>query len=104
MKKKCGSGAGARNIRAGKGFTLFVSNENVDDMIRIISSLQNSGLLIDGVTDKVKDEIKKQEGRDLVGLMAPMADSLVVSSAFSMLGSMFEKGVSETEKRQFFCY
>ena len=104
MKKKCGSGAGARIIRAGKRFTLFVSNENVDDMIRIISSLQNSGLLIDGVTDKVKNEIKKQEGRDLVGLMAPMAASLIVSSAFSMLGSMFEKGVSETEKRQFFCY
>ena len=36
-------------IRAEKGFTLVISNEDMDDIIRIIKSLENSGLLIDGV-------------------------------------------------------
>ena len=35
------SGAGARVIRARKGFTLIISNEDMDDIIRIIKSLEN---------------------------------------------------------------
>ena len=34
-------------------------------------------VLIDGVTETVKDEIKKQEGRFLEALLAPLATSLV---------------------------
>ena len=49
-------------MSGGKGFTLFISNEDMNDIIKIIKSLENSGILIDGVTDTVKDEIKKQEG------------------------------------------
>ena len=52
-------------MRAGKGFTLFISNEDMNDIIKIIKSLEDSGVLIDGVTQTVKDEIKKQEGRFL---------------------------------------
>ena len=41
---------------AGKGFTLFISNEDMDDIIRIINSLEDSRVLIDGVTETVKHE------------------------------------------------
>ena len=51
------SGKGA--VRAGKGFTLFISNEDMNDIIKIIKSLEDSGVLIDGVTETVKHEIKK---------------------------------------------
>ena len=35
----------------------------MDDIINIVKSLEKSGLLIDGATETVKHEIKKQEGR-----------------------------------------
>ena len=56
VRKVSGKGA----VRAGKGFTLFISNKNMDDISKIVESLENSGLLIDGATETVKHEIKKQ--------------------------------------------
>ena len=39
------SGKGA--VRAGKGFTLFISNEGVNDTMKFIKSLEDSCVLID---------------------------------------------------------
>ena len=33
---------GKRMVRAGKWFTLFVSNKDMDDIIKIVESLENS--------------------------------------------------------------
>ena len=46
------SGKGA--VRAGKGFNLFISNEDMNDVIKIIKSLEDSGVLIDGVAETVR--------------------------------------------------
>ena len=46
-------------MRAAKGFTLFISNVDMNDTIKIIKSLEDSGVFIDGVTETVKHEIKK---------------------------------------------
>ena len=48
-------------VRAGKGFTLFISNEDRNNIIKVIKSLEDSTVLIDGITETVKHEIKKQE-------------------------------------------
>ena len=40
-------------LRAGKGFTLFISNQDMNDIIKIIKSLQDSGVLINRVTETV---------------------------------------------------
>ena len=53
------SGKGA--VRAGKGFTLFILNEDIDDIINTVKSLDNSGVLIDGVTEAVKHKKKKRK-------------------------------------------
>ena len=53
------SGKGA--LRAGKGFTLFISNEDMNGIIKITKSLEDSGVLIDGVTETVKDGIKNKK-------------------------------------------
>ena len=45
-------------MRAGKGFTLLISNKDMNDIIKIVKSLKDSGVLIDGVTETVKHEIK----------------------------------------------
>ena len=64
-------------MRAGKGFTLFISNEDMNDIIKMIKSLEDSGVLIDGVTETLKTEIKKREGGFLGALLAPLIASLV---------------------------
>ena len=46
--KKSGKGA----VRAGRGFTLFISNDDMNDFIKIIKLLEDSGVLTDGVTDQ----------------------------------------------------
>ena len=48
-------------VRSGNRFFLFISNEDMNDIIKIIRSLEDSGLLTDGFTETVKHEIKKQE-------------------------------------------
>ena len=47
------SGKGA--VRAGKRFTLLISNEDMKNIIETIKSLEDSGVLIDGVTKTVND-------------------------------------------------
>ena len=53
-------------------------NEDMNDIIKIRKSLEDSSVLIDGVTGTVKDEIKKkQEGIFLGALLAPLSTSFV---------------------------
>ena len=63
-------------VRAGKGFILFISNEDMNEIIKIIKSSEDSGILFDGVTEAVKHEIKK-EGGFLGALLASLVASLV---------------------------
>ena len=43
-----------RAVRGLKGFTLFILNGDMNDIIKFIKSLENSDLLIDSVTETVK--------------------------------------------------
>ena len=45
--------------RAGKGIALVITNEDADNIIRILKSLENSGVLIDEVSEIVKSDKKK---------------------------------------------
>ena len=46
-------------------------NEDTNDNIKIVKSLEGSCILFDGVTETVKHEIKKQEGGFFVVLLVP---------------------------------
>ena len=48
--------SGKRVARARKEFTPLISNEDMDDIIRIIKSLEDSGVLINDATETVKHE------------------------------------------------
>ena len=63
-------------VRVGKGFPLFISNQDMNDIIKIIKSLDDTTVLIDGITKASKHEIKKQEGGFLGALLAPAAASV----------------------------
>ena len=68
---------GKEVVRAGKGFTLFISNEDVDNIIKIIKLLEVSEVLIYGITEAVKYEIEKQERGFLAALLASLVASVV---------------------------
>ena len=39
-----------------------MSNNEIEDIIKIVKYLESSGLLLEGVTETVQDEVKKQKG------------------------------------------
>ena len=84
-RKICGKWA----VRAEKGFTLFISNEAMNDINKIIKCLADSSVLIDSGTETVKLEMKKQEGRFLGALLAPSVATLlqrIISSVVKAIG------------------
>ena len=58
LDKLEGKISGRGTVTAGKGFTLCISNEDMDDIIRIVKSLEDSCLLINCATESVKYETK----------------------------------------------
>ena len=42
--------------------TLIISNEKMNDIMKIIKFLEESGLLIKGVSQTIKNEVKEQKG------------------------------------------
>ena len=65
----------------------------MNDIIKIIKSIVDSGVLIDGVTETVKYEIKKEEGRFLRALLAPLTTSIVQPVISSVVKGISGRGV-----------
>ena len=55
--------------------TLIISNEEMSDIMKIINSLEESGLLIKGVGQTIKNKAKEQKG----GFPGMLLDTLGVS-------------------------
>ena len=63
----------------------------MEDIMKIIKSLEDSGLLLKGVTETVQNEVKEQKGGFLRMLLGTLGASL--------LGSILEgKGINRAEK------
>ena len=82
-------------MRVGKGFTLLILNEDINNIIKIIKSLEVSSILIDWVPEKIKHEIKKQEGGFLEALLVPLPASILQSVISSVV-----KGINERKFRK----
>ena len=41
--------------------TLIISNDQMEDIIKIVKSLEDSGLLVKGVSETVQNEAKEQK-------------------------------------------
>ena len=57
--------------------TLIVSNDEIEDIIKIVKSLEDSGLLLKGVTETVQNEVKEQKGGFLSMLLGTLGASLL---------------------------
>ena len=42
--------------------TLIISNDEMEDIIKIVASLEDSGLLLQGVSERIQNESKQQKG------------------------------------------
>ena len=67
----------------------------MSDTIKIIKSLEDSSVLLDGVTETVKDELKIQDGGFLGALLASLATSFVKTVISSVV-----KGISGRRARR----
>ena len=55
-------GSGHYNNNNNNNTVLIISNDEMGDIIKIVKSLKNSGLLWKGVTETVQNEVKKEKG------------------------------------------
>ena len=56
---------------------LIISNEEMNDIMKIVKSLEESGLLIKGVSQTIKNEAKEQKGGFLGMLLGTLDASLL---------------------------
>ena len=64
-------------LGSGNMTTLIISNDEIHDIIKIVKSLEDSGLLLKGVTETVQNEVKEQKGRFLSMLLGTLGASLL---------------------------
>ena len=60
----------------GSGITsLITSNEEMEDIMKIVKSIEKSGLLIKGISETIRNEAKKQKSRFLRMLLGTLSAS-----------------------------
>ena len=57
--------------------TLLISSDEINDVIKIVKSLEDSGLLLEGFTETVQNEVKEQKGGFLSMLLGTLGASLL---------------------------
>ena len=72
-KKMLGSGA----TKGAGTTTLIISNNEMNDFIKIVKSLEDSGVLLKGVSETIKHEAKEQRGGFLSMLLGTLGASLL---------------------------
>ena len=66
-----------KNLGSGGHTTLIISNDDMHDFLKIVKSLEDSGILVDGITETVKNEVKQQKGGFLSMLLVTLGASLL---------------------------
>ena len=79
-KKILGSGSDNNNT------VLLISNDEMDDILKIVKSLEDSGVLLKGVSETIQNEVKEQKGGFFSMLLGTLGASL--------LGDIMSKGLS----------
>ena len=66
-----------KNIHGSGTTTLIVSNEEMNDIMKIVQALEDSNLLLKEVTKKIKNETKEQIGGFLSMLLGTLGAGLL---------------------------
>ena len=57
--------------------TLIISNDEIHDIIKIVKYLEDSGLLVKGISETIQNEVKEQTGGFLSTLLGTLGASLL---------------------------
>ena len=76
IKKILGSG-NRPSFSASHMTTLITSNDEIRDIIKIVKSLEDSGILLKGATETVQNEVKEQRGGFLSILWGTLGANLL---------------------------
>ena len=74
--------------------TLIISNDEMDDILKIVKSLENSGVLLKGVSETIQHETKEQRGGFLGMLLGTLGTSLLDVLSKGLSG----KGVNRADE------
>ena len=64
-------------LGSGNNTTLIISNNEIEGIINIVKSLEDSGLLLKGITETIQNEVKEQKGGFLSMLLGTLGASLL---------------------------
>ena len=73
-------------LGSGNHATLIISNDDMQYLLKIVKSLEGSGMLLNGITETVKNEVKEQKGDFLSMFLGTLGASL--------LGDLLTKNLS----------
>ena len=66
-----------KKIRGSGNTTLIISNEKMNDIMKIVQALEESNILLKGVTKTIRNETKEQKGGSLSMLLGTLGASLL---------------------------
>ena len=72
-------------LGSGGRTTLIIFSDDMHNLLNIVKSLEDSGLLLDGITEAVKNEVKEQKG----GFLSMLLGTLGASSLGNMLAGRY---------------
>ena len=72
--------------------TLLISNEEMNDIMKIVQALENSNILLKRVTKTIKNKTKEQKGGFLSMLLGTLGASLLAGKGIVRAGSGNKKG------------
>ena len=80
-----------KKILGSENTTPIISNDEINDIIKIIQSLEDSGLLLKGTTETVQNEVKEKKEGFLSTLLGTLGPSLLGDP---LLGNIKGKGTN----------
>ena len=72
-----GAAINKKILGSGNHTTLIISINDMQDLLKILKSLEDSGILLAGITETVKNEVKEQNGCFLSMLLGTLGASLL---------------------------
>ena len=78
--------------------TLIISNNEMNHIIKIVKSLEDSALLLKGVTETVQNEVKEQKGGFLNMLLGTLGASLL-GNLLTGRGAIAKSVTKETKSK-----
>ena len=69
-------------LGSGHNTTLIISNDEMEDILKKVKTLEDFGILLKGVSETIKNEAKEQKGGFLIKLLGTLGASLLEDMTF----------------------